>query len=182
MAPNPDAWLFLIVDRSASVRTPTNLDCCMALKWLKTIVSLLPLLELVVFVLVALKFGFLTALALAFATSLIGILLINHAGRAAVARLRAAVADGQLDKTKSPDRVMFTAIAGILLAIPGFVTDVVGLILLLPPVQDSVRATLGRLLGRPPQDEGVVDLAPGEWRRTEENVPQRPRLPGSDSE
>ena len=154
----------------------------MALKWLKTIVSLLPVLELVVFVLVALKFGFLTALALALATSLLGILLISHAGRAAVARLRTAVAGGQLDEAKSNDRVMFTAIAGILLAVPGFVTDALGLVLLLPPVQDSLRATLGRLLGQAPQDEGVVDLAPGEWKRTGENDPQRPRLPGSDSE
>src|SRR5262249_28665839 len=178
MAPNPDAWLFLIFDRSAGTRTPTS----MVLKRLKTIVSLLPLLELVVFVLVALKFGFLTALALALATSLLGILLINRAGRAAVARLRTAVADGQHDEAKAPDRVMFTAIAGILLAFPGFVTDALGLILLLPPVQHSLSATLGRLLGQAPQDEGVVDLAPGEWRRTGENGPQRPPLPGPDSE
>ena len=154
----------------------------MALKWLKTIISLLPVLELVVFILVALKFGFLTALALTFATSLLGIILINHAGRTAVARLRAAVADGTLDEAKSGDRVLFTAIAGILLAVPGFVTDAVGLTLLLPPVQDSLRATLGRLLGQSRQDDGVVDLTPGEWKRTDENAPQRPRLPGSDSE
>src|SRR5262249_3352677 len=82
----------------------------MVLKWLKTTVSLLPVLELVVFILIALKFGFLTALALTFATSLLGILLINHAGRAAVGHLRTAVTNGQLDETKSNDRVMFTVI------------------------------------------------------------------------
>ena len=154
----------------------------MALKWLKTIISLLPVLELVVFILIALKLGFLTALALTLATSLLGIVLINHAGRASIARLHAAVTGGQLDEAKSNDRVMFTAIAGILLTVPGFVTDAVGLTLLLPPVQDSLRATLGRLFGRPPEDAGVVDLAPGEWKRTDENDLQQPRLPGSGSE
>jgi UPF0716 family protein affecting phage T7 exclusion len=52
--------------------------------------------------------------------------------------------------------------------IPGFVTDVLGVLLLLPPVQYWLRATLRRAMtgsaaeATPP---GVVDLAPDQWER-----------------
>ena len=39
-------------------------------------------------------------------------------------------------------------LAGLLLFLPGFLSDIAGLLLLLPPVRALVRGTLGRRLGR----------------------------------
>ena len=55
-------------------------------------------------------------------------------------------------------------LAGILLLIPGFITDVVGLLLLIAPLRRALGAAFGR--GTPPtRGDGVVDLAPEQWRR-----------------
>jgi UPF0716 protein FxsA len=55
-------------------------------------------------------------------------------------------------------------LAGFLLLIPGFITDVAGLLLLLAPLR---RALVGAFVGgKPPQaSDGVVDLEPEQWRR-----------------
>ena len=55
-------------------------------------------------------------------------------------------------------------LAGILLLIPGFITDVLGLLLLLAPL----RRALARLIGAqapPARADGVVDLEPEQWHR-----------------
>jgi UPF0716 protein FxsA len=55
-------------------------------------------------------------------------------------------------------------LAGILLAIPGFITDVMGLMLLIGPLRRALGAALGAGQKRP-RGEGAVDLPPEQWRR-----------------
>ena len=54
--------------------------------------------------------------------------------------------------------------AGIFLLIPGFITDVLGLLLLLAPLRRGLAALLGRGWRRPRAD-GVVDLEPEQWHQ-----------------
>jgi UPF0716 protein FxsA len=57
-----------------------------------------------------------------------------------------------------------TLLAGILLLIPGFITDVLGLLLLLAPLRRALGVLLG-LKPAPARADGVVDLAPEQWHQ-----------------
>jgi len=90
-----------------------------------------PVLELFVFVKVAGAIGFLPALLLILAGSGLGLLVMRVAGLATALRARESLQRGEL-----PAQEMFQgltlAIGGGLLLIPGFISDVLGLICLLP--------------------------------------------------
>jgi UPF0716 family protein affecting phage T7 exclusion len=65
------------------------------------------------------------------------------------------------------------------LAIPGFITDALGLLLLIVPLRQALAAVFGG--GAPAQRaDGVVDLPPEQWRRVPD--PQLPDRRGDDRE
>lgn len=142
-------------------------------KWLLVGVLALPLAELAIFVAVAATIGFSWALMLVLAGSLVGAFVLRHAGGNHIARVRVALGDGGVTALQADGDGFLILLAGILLLIPGFITDVVGLILLIAPL----RRALARFLGQqsvPPRRNGIVDLEPEQWRR----VPD-PALPDS---
>jgi len=57
-----------------------------------------------------------------------------------------------------------TLLAGILLLIPGFITDALGRLLLLAPLRRALGGLLG-LKGAPARADGVVDLEPEQWHQ-----------------
>jgi UPF0716 protein FxsA len=130
-------------------------------KWLLLALLALPLAELVVFILVASHIGFALALMLVLAGMLAGGLVLRHAGGSHVARVRVAINQGL-------DQGSFTALqaggrggafllAGILLLIPGFITDALALLVL--------AGTLFQRQSPPVRSDGVVDLEPEQWQR-----------------
>ena len=135
----------------------------------------LSLIEIAVFALVGDLIGVGATLLLVIASAIIGVLLIRYQG---VAMVRRAV--DSLNRREVPLKAAFDGIAvalgGVLFVMPGFVTDVLGLVLVLPPV----RAALWRLLTtqlarfvrvRPAQPSDVIE---GDYRRVE---PERLRGP-----
>src|SRR5258705_2586948 len=109
---------------------------------------LLPLAELVGFGLVAWTSGLLEALALMVLPSVAGALVLRHAGRGQMAGLRTALRrnDGLGQVTGSAG--FMVALGGILLLLPGFITDLAGACLLLGPVRRWLGAALGRPIER----------------------------------
>jgi UPF0716 protein FxsA len=152
-------------------------------KWAIFGLLMLPFVEIAVFVAVALKLGFLAALALMILTSLAGMAVIRNAGHGDVARVRTAFGERTISRLELDGRGFLTVLGGFLLALPGFVTDVFGLLLLLPLTQNLIRAALRRALARAERDSarpGVVDLTPDQWRRVpEERIGHKPS-PGND--
>lgn len=145
-------------------------------KWLLMAILALPIAELVVFLIVAAAIGFGWALGLVLATSLAGGLILRHAGGNHIARVRTALDQGfnrgtftavQADSTGAA-----TLFAGFLLLIPGFITDVLAVLLLVLPWR-RILAGIGG--APPPRSDGVVDLEPEQWHR----VPDK-ELPGRD--
>ena len=133
-------------------------------KWLLLALLALPFLELAVFIAVAQTIGFAWALTLVLATSLAGALVLRHAGGNHIARVRVALGEGSFTALQADSSGGLILLAGILLLIPGFITDLLGLVLLIGPL----RRVLGAMLGRgqpPPRGDGVVDLEPEQWRR-----------------
>lgn len=134
-------------------------------------VLLLPLLELAAFIAVAAQIGFLPALALIAAGSFAGVLILRQAGGNHIARVKVALGEGSFTALQADGRGGLILLAGILLAIPGFITDALGLLLLIPPLRQAIAAAFGRAAPAQRAD-GVVDLPPEQWRR----VPD-PELP-----
>lgn len=118
----------------------------------------LPVLELVAFGAVAAAIGFGWALILLVAGSAAGMLVLRHAGGNHIARMRVAMAEGSISSLTADTTGGLILLAGFLLLIPGFITDVAGLVLLLSSIFRSRR-------GPPPRTDGVVDLEPEQWRR-----------------
>jgi UPF0716 protein FxsA len=137
-------------------------------KWLLLALLALPIMELAVFIAVAGAIGFLWALALVAATSLAGAMVLRHAGGNHIARVRVAMGQG-LDEggftaLQADSAGTLTLLAGILLLIPGFITDVLGLLLLLAPLRRALGVLLG-LKPAPARADGVVDLEPEQWHQ-----------------
>jgi len=103
----------------------------------------LPLLEIAVFIEVGSAIGVWPTIGATVATALAGSLLLRAQGLAALTRARAQMDQGQL-----PAREMFEGVclilAGALLLVPGFVTDVLGLLLFIPPFRELLRLLIAR--------------------------------------
>lgn len=99
----------------------------------------IPILEIAVFIQAGNVFGLWPTLAAIVVTAVVGAALIRAQGMAALQRARQSLA-----RDRIPVAEVFTGIclliAGALLLTPGFVTDTVGFLLLVPPL----RAVLGK--------------------------------------
>ncbi len=102
---------------------------------------LLPVLELALLIQVGSAIGVLPTLGLIILSAVLGILLLRVAGLATAWRARERLARGEL-----PEREMFDglllALGGLLLLLPGFISDIFGLLCVLP---FSRHLLLGRL-------------------------------------
>lgn len=179
-------------------------------KWIALALFALPGLEVVVFVVVAAQIGFLQALALIFACSITGVLILRHVGQSTLTRLRAEQSGGRIAMFQSEGGTLLTALGAILLVVPGFITSLFAVPLLIPPLRGWIARGVvrwtqgGARSGRfgwtveppPPPGAGgrgragddVVDLTPGEWRQMPAEPADTPAsgdntqsLPGSEA-
>jgi len=101
----------------------------------------LPLLEIAVFIIVGRAIGLFPTLALVILAAIAGAMLLRQQGLGVISRLRNNVNAGTI-----PGRTMFDAmligVAAILLVLPGFLSDIAALALLIPPVRGWLFAAL----------------------------------------
>ena len=133
-----------------------------------TIFIAFPLLELLVILQVGSWIGALPTIGLLLATALIGGPLAASQGRAVWARFNEALASGRV-----PAREVFDGVcvifAGALLLTPGFITDLLGISLLLPPSRTVAYSVLA---GRIKRAAGAPVFV---WTRVRRSGPaQRP--------
>jgi len=129
--------------------------------------------EIALFVLVAHWIGVGTTILLVLATSLVGGWLLRREGSRAWRGLRSASAAGG---PPGPDvsRGLLGLLGGILLAVPGFLTDVVGLALLVPPVRRVAGRGVQRLAERRLSSAVAGDLFGPRRVRVRPGQPFRP--------
>ena len=108
---------------------------------------LVPIAELYVIIQIGGAIGVLPTLALLIVDSLVGAALARSQSRAAWERFNRALAEGRVPGREVFDGAMII-VGGTLLLTPGFLTDIVGLILLVPPTRALVRAFLKRTVAR----------------------------------
>jgi UPF0716 protein FxsA len=106
-----------------------------------------PLAELFVIIKVGGAIGIVPTLALLLADALLGSILLRHQGRAAWIRFNRALAEGRVPHKEVFDGVLVIT-GGALLLTPGFLTDIVGLIFLIPPTRALIRAMSARFVRR----------------------------------
>jgi UPF0716 protein FxsA len=106
-----------------------------------------PIAELYVIYLVGDAIGVLPTFLLLAADSLLGSLLLRSQGRAVWNRFNDAMRAGRVPRREVLDGVL-VIFGGAFLITPGFLTDILGLVLLIPPTRTAVRRTVERRIGR----------------------------------
>jgi UPF0716 protein FxsA len=106
-----------------------------------------PIAELAVIIQVGQEIGVLWTVALLVADSILGSVLMRSQGRAAWRRFNDATRLGRVPAREVLDGAL-VIFGGALLLTPGFITDILGLILLIPPTRAVVRGILARRLTR----------------------------------
>jgi UPF0716 protein FxsA len=86
--------------------------------------------------------GIVPTLLILVAEAVVGAVLTRREGRKSWAALVAAYQDGRVPTGQLADAVL-VLVGGVMLILPGFFTDVVGLAFLLPPTRPLVRKALG---------------------------------------
>ena len=137
--------------------------------------------EYMAFAFVASFVGFSGALLIGIATSLLGVQVLRRLGGAAMSSLRRQFDTGEEKPADILDGTL-SAIGAILLILPGFISDVIGLGLLSPSVRGWIanRFDSGMIVkrGSPRRSApDIIDLDQADWRQvgdTKQN-PQRPR-------
>jgi UPF0716 protein FxsA len=97
-----------------------------------------PIIELAVMVQVAGVIGVLPTAALVLVTSLVGLWLLQTEGLGVLRRMQTQINQGQLPGDEVVDGVL-VLVGGLLMVLPGFITSLVGLLLLVPPVRSLLR-------------------------------------------
>ncbi|HEU5036998.1 MAG TPA: FxsA family protein [Nocardioides sp.] len=114
---------------------------------LLTVFVLLPLLEIYVIVQVGQVIGAWWTILLLVADSLFGAWLLRHEGGRAWRALRDALRDGRVPSTEIADGALIL-VGGTLMLAPGFVTDALGILLILPFTRPAFRKVLATAVAR----------------------------------
>ena len=118
-----------------------------------------PIVELWAIITVGGLIGVVPTIALLLLDSLLGAYLLRHQGRLSWAQFRSTLSAGRVPVTETADGGL-VIFGGALLLTPGFVTDIVGLLLLIP----GTRAIIRRVVLRKAVTAGAASMGgPAVW-------------------
>jgi UPF0716 protein FxsA len=149
---------------------------------------ILPILEIVVIVAVGQAIGGWPTFFLLVGAAVLGIWLIRREGGKAWRALNQAVLSGRMPAREIADGIV-VLVAGLLLLVPGFITDAIGLLLILPFTRPVARGLLESAISRRLVVVGdgfagptVTDAAQGAPEWEQHAPPQGPRRSTSSDE
>lgn len=150
--------------------------------WLLIAFIAVPMIEIALFIQVGGFIGLWWTLAIVLATAVAGSLLVRMQGALALAQLRGSLQELR-DPTEPIAHGALILFAGALLLTPGFFTDTVGLLLLVPAVRSSVLRYLASRLrverftvgGMPPRrEQNRPDVIDGDFVEIDPDNDPRP--------
>jgi len=132
---------------------------------------IVPLIEIGLFIAIGQTIGIWPTLLGVIGTALIGSAIIRVQGLSLLGEIRQTAAAGRLPARQLAEGMMI-GIAGALLLTPGYFTDTLGFLLLVPPLRGAIYDWLksriaivgGSPRSGPPQDPDVIDLDQSDWR------------------
>lgn len=135
---------------------------------------LLPIIEIYLLVKVGGVIGALSTVALVLFTAALGALLMRLQGLAVMSRVQRMAQQGEPPTAPMLEGLVIL-LSGAMLLLPGFFTDVLGLLGLLPPLRHALVAVLLRRVfpgPRPPRGPGAAGRGPatleGEYTREDD--------------
>jgi UPF0716 protein FxsA len=131
----------------------------------------LPLIEIALFIAIGQAIGLVPTLLGIVLTGAIGAMVLRWQGVAAVRELRVRIQRGEMPGRQIGD-TMLIGLGGLLLLLPGYLTDLVGLLLLLPWTRELIYRLLTRTLKvvdvttsyRRVDDPELIELDRGDYR------------------
>lgn len=129
----------------------------------------MPLIEIALFVVIGRAIGVLPTILGVVLSAMLGGLVIRWQGFAVLSELRASVSQAALPARRVGD-AMLIGLAGLLLIIPGYLSDLFAVLLLLPPVRGLIYKLLAKrftvVTATPdrPAAPGQIDLDDDSWR------------------
>lgn len=102
---------------------------------------IIPLVELAIFIAVSDLIGLGTALLLVLLSAIVGGGMVRHQGLQTLASVSAALEQGRVPLSALFDGICLVA-AGALLIVPGFLTDMLGILLLVPSMRAFLRGAI----------------------------------------
>ncbi len=141
-----------------------------------------PFIEIAGFIYVGEHIGILATIGLTLLSSFVGAMLLRIQGLAVLRKLQTDVSAGRVPAA-ALGHGAFTAMAGLCLLVTGFVTDIIGLLLFLPPVRSLILALLARnihvVVRSSTTRTHVVDLDPADWHKVDPATGNPPPGDGS---
>ena len=142
---------------------------------LLTIFIIIPLMEISLFYAVGSEIGLIPTLLLCLITAMIGWYLVRQQGFETLMKGQKSLSDGYLPLQELFDGFCIV-VAGAVLLTPGFVTDFIGFMLLIPPVRVFLRSQMSDRMhfysedGRqePPNRRTDPDILDGDYKRIDD--------------
>jgi UPF0716 protein FxsA len=131
----------------------------------------LPLIEIALFIVIGQAIGLLPTLLGIVLTGIVGCLVLRWQGIAALREMQVRMQRGEMPARAMGD-TMLIGLGGLLLLLPGYFTDLAGLLLLLPWTRELIYRLLARNLTvvdvtttyRRTDQPGLIELDPDDFR------------------
>jgi len=105
--------------------------------------TMIPIIELYLLIKIGSAFGALTSISLVIITGFLGAFLARIQGLQTLFRIQESLREGKVPSGELLDALLI-GVAGIVLLTPGFLTDTVGFILLVPIGREKIKSWLRR--------------------------------------
>lgn len=149
----------------------------------------IPIIEIALFIQVGGLIGLWPTLALVVVGSILGIAVIRGQSANTLVQIQRSMAEMR-DPSRFMAHGMLTMIAGFLLILPGFLTDTIGLLLLIRPLREAMMRKMSQRVKmthgqphrrpeahRPPYGDGIID---GDYIVEDEPTVRQPGPPDGD--
>lgn len=134
-------------------------------------VVILPVTEIALFVKAVQSLGLLSTILLALLAAMVGLSLLRRQGLRNLEMMRGGMSGGPAAMAEAFDSICIT-LAGLLLILPGFLSDVVALALLAPPVRAGLKTWLvARVIVSRPGQTGAPPVIDGEYQVIDADPP-----------
>ena len=145
--------------------------------WVLIAILAVPVLEIALFVQIGGQIGVLGTVAQVLASAVLGVVLMRAEPHRNADSVRAALAQDRSPASPMAHSAL-RMIAALLILLPGFFTDTLGLLLLLPPLRAALlaRMVMQARAARPARDdiiEGEYDIDPRPGQARAERLPPR---------
>ena len=110
------------------------------LRFLIVLLLVIPFIDLYLLIEVSGLMGFWTVIALVLLTGMIGAELIRREGRHVLLKLQRSVTSGEVSRNVAEGAII--VLCGLLLLTPGFLTDIIGFLLIFRPLRERLVASL----------------------------------------